>query len=125
MSTSEIIELIHNKNYVLGVWWYRTTDHKLEYLTDSVGGHRDNKFALIKEETTDRYLAKGRLVRYQGKVILFIYSAVPEPTNLSKEELNTLIKKIEEVSKEQILYVYNHRGDNLLENKETSIERHV
>jgi hypothetical protein len=112
-----ILDVTHNLKNVIGIWWYDSKTNKLAYYKSTeVTGHSDEKFwDFLKNSSGKRYLEKGRLFVFRGKIILLVYTGVIEKTSLKEEELNTLINKIREISKETISYVINDRCENLLD----------
>lgn len=118
LSPRQILDLIHNPQYVLGVWWYEIKNRNLKYFNaNEVSGHGDDKFKEFLEASSKRYLEKGRVFKYNNKIVLLVYSTGFGKTTLSGDELLTLLNKIEKILGQDVSEIINDRGENLLERK--------
>lgn len=116
MNDREWLNYIHNFDNVLLIWWYNTKSHKLSFFKDA-DGHGDKRFIEFLGKDTN-YLEKGRLIKYQGKNVLVIYSSGMEDTTMNSDDLNDLIRLIESETGLNIDKIINHRGVELVvENK--------
>jgi len=118
LSPRQILDLIHNPQHVIGVWWYEIKNRELKYFNaNEVKGHDDKQFDEFLKNSSKRYLEKGRVFKYNNKIVLLVYSTGFGKTTLNGDELLTLLNKIEKILGQDVSEVINDRGENLLERK--------
>jgi len=111
LNISRILQYIHNFDNVVLIWWYNPKRKELKWFKDA-DGHGDKRF-LPFLAIDSNYLEKGRVVKYQNKLVMVIYADNSGRTNLSDFELRNLIDKIENIVG-KLDYVISQNGDNLL-----------
>jgi hypothetical protein len=113
---SKIVIAAHESQNVILIWWYAPKENQLEYFKDA-SGHNDVRFEVVKNDSLYKWGVKGRVFKYQNKIILMVYRSGLNKVELNEDELLRLINKIETEIKVNIDYTINDHGENLLERK--------
>jgi len=119
INRNAIVRAIHEPQNVLMIFWYAPKEDKLEYFDDAEG-HNDRRFEVVQKDNLNKWKIKGRVFRYQDKVILMIYRSGLNKVELSEDELIRLRNKIE--TEINVDYIINDYGENLLEKRKEQEE---
>ena len=107
----DVLSIIHSPdpNKVRSIWWYNVLEGRMEdYSLLEVEKHNDSRFTTAKQKSETGWI-KGRILGYENKLYLMIYSIgyKAHPTFLVERIIQIFSKKF------LIDFVINESGESL------------